>query len=154
RLGEQVVAPANGRVERLVARRNVARARLQQAEVRVQAIGQVGDVQRAHAAGGQLQRERQAGQASAQARDRRAVVVGQLEVRVRQANALDEQAYGRIVGQPRRQRRVVRWWQLERRDAPGDLAGQAKWFAAGRQDVDAWTGLQQHGEHLGTGVDQ
>ena len=94
---EQVVAPVDQRAQRLLARQRRAIAAGQQTEAIGQPRRDLLDRQRAHARGGQLERERNAVEALADAGDRRRVVVGDRERRLRRQRALDEQPRRRVL---------------------------------------------------------
>ena len=134
--GEQLVAPLDRGAQRLLARARRAAAGGEDVEAVAQARRDLIQRQGRHAGRGQLDGQRHAVQAPADLVDRRPVVVGGAEARVRGC-ALREQAAR--LGQ--------------RRDAPGHLALAVQRLAARGEDAHAGAGAQQVFRQARTRVD-
>ena len=80
-LGQQRVRPVHRGAQRLLAAYRGARPAGQQPEPVMQAIEDLGQRQGAHPRGGQLDRQRQSVEATANFRHRRGIVVGDGEIR-------------------------------------------------------------------------
>ena len=91
---EELVAPVHRRPQRLLALGEVAGTAAQQAEPVVEPVAQHLRREQREAGGRELDRQRQAIEPAADLRDGGGVVVRQLEVRVDDAGAVDEQLHG------------------------------------------------------------
>ena len=96
---EQVVAPGDRAAQRLLARRQVARAGRQQVELVLEPGEDRVGRQELDPGGGQLDGERHAVEAGADRGDRRGVLVGDREPRLDRDRPLDEQADGLVLAE-------------------------------------------------------
>ena len=143
--GEQVVAPVEGRAQRLMAARRRAGPAGQYREDVVQALRQLCGRQDPYPRGGQLDRQRQAVQATADLQDRGGVVVGDAERRPDQLGPLFEEADRVRAAQRGRGRRDdgATGRQRQRRDRPAAFSLDAERLAAGGEDRQRRAGDQQ-----------
>ncbi len=153
-LGQQFVAPVDQRAQRLLPRERRAVAARQQPETVVQAGGNGLDADRAHARGGELDRQRDAIQPVADLRDVRGVVLGQVKRRLRGDRALDEKPCGVRLGDFRKRGFALRIGNDERRQRIRRLAANVQPLAAGRENLYARQRLQQFRCEFRAGVDQ
>ena len=107
--------------------------------------------QTGHARRGELERQRQAAQLSAQPSQQRGVGNAELEVVARGAGALQEQL-DRLGLRARLQ--IVAGWQAEGWNTINDLAFDPERLTAGGQHAQPCTGKQQHIDKLGASFDQ
>ena len=129
------MAPLQRRGQRLLAGRRGVAAGAQQAEAVVEPLGDRCRAEHADASGGELECERQAVEAEADARDVLRVLVVELEARARRPPR------GRRRARRTRTRAAVPGGRcpvgardVERRDAEDDLSGHAQRLAARRDD--------------------
>ena len=113
---EQVVAPADRRAQGLLALRRVARTRAQEIQPAAEAVEDLGGGEDLDAGGRELDRQRQAIEAVADARDHRLVAVGEGQARVDGPRAAQEQR-DRGLGGERAERELVLGGQPQRRAA-------------------------------------
>ena len=130
---EQVVAPLERRLERLLPRRRRAAAGAEEPEAVVEPLGHRRGAERAEPPGGELDRERQAVEAEADARDVRRVLLVERESRRGRRRALDEQPHRLVVEEIGRRERLLRIGDRQRRHAEHDLAADAQRLAARRE---------------------
>ena len=152
--GEQVVAPGERRLHRLLPGRPAPRAAGQQPEGVSEPGGDLVDLEHAQPRGRELDRQRDAVQPGADLRHRRRVRRGQRELRVDRPGALDEEAHGRRAGQHVEPRPAGEVGDGQRLDRPPSFAGDPERLAARRQDVEVRAGRQQGFGEPGTGLDQ
>ena len=130
---EQVVTPLERRLERLLPRRRRAAAGAEEPEAVVEPLGHRSGPERAEPAGGELERERQAVEPEADARDVRRVLLVERESRRGRRRALDEQPHRLVVEEIGRRERLLRVGDRQRRHAEHDLAADAERLAARRE---------------------
>ena len=150
-LGEQVMAPVEGRAQGLVAERRRAGPADQDREHVVQPLRQLAGGQDPHPRGGQLDRERQAVDAAAHLQDRGGVVVREPERRQHQLRPLLEEPDRVVRGQRGRGRCRPVLGQRERRDRPAPLPVHAEHLAAGGEDGQGRAGAEQPLGEVGRG---
>jgi hypothetical protein len=126
---EQVVAPVDRGAQRLLARQHGGVAAGQHTEAVREAGGDGFDGHRAHARGGELDRERQAVQAPADVRHVMGVLRRHLEIRLHRGGAIDEEAH---------RLRIVQHAHLVDR-----FARDVQRLAAGSQDAHVLACLQE-----------
>ena len=149
-LVEQVVAPVQRGLERLLARMRGAAAAGEQAEAIVEPVGDLAHAQRTDAGGGQLDGEGQSVEAATDLGDGWADLGGELKVGRHRRGAVDEKAPGFGVSQTVQGAQAVGrltpghgFGQGERGHRKELLAGQPQPFAAGRQDAQLGAGAEQ-----------
>src|SRR5262245_54557148 len=137
---EQIVAPVERSLERLMPRRSPAPLS-QQLDGTIDALGDLLRCQDVHPPRGELNRKRPTGGRTADGNNRGSVWIREGKERRYRLCALHEQTYrfrgGRV---------LVRLQPIrhgEWREDPCCLAGHAQWLAAGRQDFEMWTVTQQ-----------
>ncbi len=130
---EQVVAPLEGRLERLLPRRRRAAAGAEEPETVVEPLGHRSGAERAEPPGGELDRERQTVEPEADAGDVGRVLLVERESRRGRRCALDEQPHRLEVEEIGRRERLLRIGDRERRHAEHDLAADAERLAARRE---------------------
>ena len=113
RLVEQVVAPGDGRPERLLARRQVARSTREERQTIAESRQDGLRAQEAKAGRRELDRQRQAVEPCRDLGDGRGVLVGDLEVRAGRDGSLDEQADRGVLRQRGNPQPLVNAGQLE-----------------------------------------
>src|SRR5580765_753527 len=145
---EQLVAPVERRLERLLARRRGAAARSEESEAVVEAAGQRGRSERVHTGGRELERQREPVQPVADPGDCGRRLAVERETRRNGTGALDEQAHGLVPEQRLRALLPVGIGDPERGDAKDDLARNAQRLAASREDGETRSTAEQ-GVHEG-----
>ena len=146
---EEIVAPAERRLERLLPRRRLARPRAKQAEAIVEPRCDRRRGERADAAGCELEREREPIEPEADARDVFGVLGGELEPLRDRRGPLDEQAHGLVAGESDGVRMGLGVGDREGGDAEHDLAGDAKRLAARREHGEPGSGAEELGRERG-----
>ena len=109
-------------------------AAAQETEAVVEPCRDRSGAQRAEPRGGELERERQAVEAEADAGDVVGVLVVEHEARRRGGRALDEERHRLVVREALRRLRALRIGDVERGDAKHDLARRAQRLSARRED--------------------
>jgi hypothetical protein len=150
-LGQQVVAPVDGRPEGALPRLGRPRAAGEQGEPVDHALGQLAHRQGRDPRGGELDRERHAVEVPADLRDGGGVVVGQPEVRERVPGAVDEQRDG---GAGRAARGVTGRRDRERVDRALHLPARRQRLPARGEDAQVRTALEEALDQERAGVDQ
>jgi hypothetical protein len=148
---EQLPAPVDHRAECALAVGCVARAAGEQREPVVEPGQQLVHAERPHAAGGELQRERQAVESPADRRDRGRGVGTEDEARRRRGGPRREQLHG--ARRAHRGEVAGGRWQLQRRDLVEHLARHAERLPARGEDAQVGCGAQQLSGDRGDGVD-
>ena len=149
-LGEQVVAPVEGRAQGLMAARRAAGSPGKDGEDVVEPLRQLGGRQNPHPRRRQLYRQRQPVQAAADLQDGGGVVVADPERGPHELRPLFEEPHRVRGGQRGSGRgpggglvRGQRRWQGQRRDRPAAFPLDAERLAAGREDGQRGAGRQQ-----------
>ena len=140
---EQVVAPVDQRAQRLLSRQARPGAAREELEAVVQTLGDRFDRQRAHASGGELQRERNAVEAPADLDQRVRVLRGHGEPRLHGLGAIDEQPHGLELQQGVGGQGRARVGNGQRLDRVRDLAGHVEVLAARREQPDPGARLEK-----------
>jgi hypothetical protein len=128
---QQVIAPVDRCLERLLARQHRPRATGEQAETIVEARGDLFDGQPAHARRRELDRERDSLESVTDLRHSGRVVARDREVRSRPRRAVEEELHRVEVRQRLDRGRLDRIRRRHRRHPPGCLAGDTEGLAAG-----------------------
>jgi hypothetical protein len=142
-VGQQVVAPANGRGQRLLTRDGGAVATREQPEALVEAFGEHIDRHCPRAGRRELQREWDAVEACANTTDCVCVVGGQRKVRQSRSNPRHEQLDRRVSVQLHGSYRGLVGRRCKRRYAPAQFASDTQRLPAGGQDLEVRTSTQQ-----------
>lgn len=150
---EQVVAPGDRVAERALALRQVAGSAGQQREAALQAGEHRLRSQQLDPRGCQLDRQREAVQASADVGDGEGVLIGQAEARPNRRGALAEQGDGRVRRQLPGERAGSGLGEAQRRDRKLVLAAQVEHGAARDEHLEAGRGPEQIGHDGGGGED-
>ncbi len=140
---QQVVAPLQGRGQRLLARRCGVAPVAEDPEPVVEPLRDRRRAQSPEPARCELERERQPVEAEADARDVLGHVLVEREPRRRRSRALDEQRDGLVAEEPLERERLLRIGDVERRDSEDHLPGHAQRLPARREDRDPRRGAEQ-----------
>jgi hypothetical protein len=137
---EQIVAPSDRRLQRLLPCGQIGLRAPEEPEAVVEPRRDLLDRQQRRAGGGELERERQTVEAAAEPGDRGRGGGVEAEAGVRLPRPGDEER-GRL--RPRHLRQIVARRQRQGRDRPNRFAGQAKLLAAGDKQMEARAGREQ-----------
>ena len=154
RLGQQVVAPVERGLERLLAGQRRPAAADQEVEAIVQTIGDRGDGEDGDARRGELDGQGQTVEVMAQARDGRRVLEGEHEGRIDRLGALDEEPDRVDRHELRRVDLGIRVRDRQRRHAEDDLARDPEGLTAGGQDPHAGAAPEERLRDRRARVDQ
>src|SRR5262249_10840646 len=130
---QEVMAPAEGRLERLLSCRRLAGSRPQEPEAVVEPGGDRRRRERTDTTRRELERKREPVEPEADPRDVVRVLVGHLEAVRDSCRPLDEQAHGLEALEIGGARMLLGVGYRERGDTEDDLARDAERFAAGRE---------------------
>jgi hypothetical protein len=153
-LGQQLEAPIDRGVQRLVPAAGGPAARAQQPEAIPEPVDYMVHGQRPQAHGGQLDGQRNALEAAAELRDGVRVASVDLEARLNGRRPLQEQLHRVVLQQGLLRRRSVAGRHAQRRHRQDHLALDAERLPAGDQHLEAARGSQEPVEEDGAGVDQ
>ena len=144
---EELVAPVHGRPKGLLALGEIAGTAAQQSEPVVEPVAEHVWREQGEAGGRELDRERQAVEPAADLRDGGGVVVGQREIRVDDARAVDEQSRRpRTRRWPRRGLTAVGRRERERGNGEDLLSSDVERLSTRGEDRQLRAGAQQAGD--------
>ena len=156
---QEIVAPGDRRVQRLVTRRQVPRASGQQLQTLVQSPREVGRREHVDLSRGQLDRQGEAVEPAANVGDRPCVLTGDRERGLDRPGPLAKQP-DRVVADHRRGDVVARWdhqlarWDRQGGHRPGFFPAHAQRLAARGQDREAGAALEEGFRERGAGVEE
>ena len=151
---EQIVAPLERRLERLLPRRRRATPGAEEPETVIEPVGHRGGTERAEPAGGELEREWQAVEPEADTRDIGRVLLVERESRCCRRRALDEQPHRLVVEEIGRREVLLGVGDREGRHAEHDLAADAERLAARREHGQSRRGTEDRVDERGARPEQ
>ena len=153
-LAQQLVAPCDGRQQRLLAWCRATARIAEEPKSVVQPRGDLVDGEGAHTGCREFEGEREPVESRAHLNDGTRVGLGNLEVAAGGSGALGEQAHRIELGNAFERRQAQRVRPVERRHAARVFAADFQRLAAGSQDAEMRTCAQEGGDKVGARIDQ